>query len=201
MSIPVRAERPAISSVASPRAHCRMAACRRLCVLTVSATSGHTAKSLRAVVRWRYRPRSSGSSVDFPAVVLGKERHGSRSAVRPDRRQGTSCRTACGYGAAAGEGLPDWLSKRATRASVERSLGTFLRVARARLGRGQDLVIEYRWAEGKIERLPDLAADLVRRNVDVTSSSSWVEDQVDERLVAPAAPHTLFSRQMFSLRQ
>jgi putative ABC transport system substrate-binding protein len=32
---------------------------------------------------------------------------------------------------------------------------------------GQNLVIEYRWAEGNVERLPDLAAELVRRNVDV----------------------------------
>jgi putative ABC transport system substrate-binding protein len=32
---------------------------------------------------------------------------------------------------------------------------------------GQNLVIEYRWAEGQPERLPDLAADLVRLQVDV----------------------------------
>jgi putative tryptophan/tyrosine transport system substrate-binding protein len=32
---------------------------------------------------------------------------------------------------------------------------------------GQTLAIEYRWAEGKLERLPDLAADLVRLPVDV----------------------------------
>jgi putative ABC transport system substrate-binding protein len=32
---------------------------------------------------------------------------------------------------------------------------------------GQNLVIEYRWAEGRFERLPDLAAELVRLPVDV----------------------------------
>ena len=32
---------------------------------------------------------------------------------------------------------------------------------------GQNLLIEYRFAEGRFERLPDLAADLVRLNVDV----------------------------------
>src|SRR5215510_16620965 len=32
---------------------------------------------------------------------------------------------------------------------------------------GQTIVIEYRWAEGKLERLPALAADLVHLPVDV----------------------------------
>jgi putative ABC transport system substrate-binding protein len=32
---------------------------------------------------------------------------------------------------------------------------------------GQNLAIEYRWAEGRYDRLPASAADLVRRNVDV----------------------------------
>jgi ABC-type uncharacterized transport system substrate-binding protein len=32
---------------------------------------------------------------------------------------------------------------------------------------GKNIVIEYRYAEGKFERLPDLAAELVRLNVDV----------------------------------
>src|SRR5438094_2475937 len=55
-----------------------------------------------------------------------------------------------------------------TRESVEHGLEAFLRKLRE-LGwvDGQNLIIEYRWAEGNVERLPALAADLVRRKVDV----------------------------------
>src|SRR6202790_1713508 len=55
-----------------------------------------------------------------------------------------------------------------TRESVEHGLQAFLRKVRE-LGwvEGQHLTIEYLWAEGGVERLTDLAAELVRRKVDV----------------------------------
>jgi ABC-type uncharacterized transport system substrate-binding protein len=50
--------------------------------------------------------------------------------------------------------------------------GTFLegfRLGLHELGwvEGQSIVVDWRWAEGTLERLPELAADLVRRNVEV----------------------------------
>ena len=60
-----------------------------------------------------------------------------------------------------------------TRASVEHLDQSFLRSLRE-LGwvEGKNLVLEYRWAEGQVERLPELAAELVRNKVDLIVASA-----------------------------
>ena len=51
---------------------------------------------------------------------------------------------------------------------------------------GRSIRIEYRWGEGRAERLPDLAADLVRLKVDVIVAGG--SDAVAAKLATPTIP-------------
>ncbi|MEO8487888.1 MAG: ABC transporter substrate-binding protein [Betaproteobacteria bacterium] len=72
-----------------------------------------------------------------------------------------------------------------TRESVAPGVDAFVRRLRE-LGwiEGQNLVIEYRWAEGKTERLPALANDLVRRKVDLIVARAGVAAQAAKAATA-----------------
>jgi putative ABC transport system substrate-binding protein len=49
---------------------------------------------------------------------------------------------------------------------------------------GQNIAIEYRYAEGKLDRLPELAAELVRLKVDIIVSRSrkWGREKMGSHL-------------------
>ena len=69
-----------------------------------------------------------------------------------------------------------------TRESVERGLNAFLRKLRE-LGwvEGRNLNIEYRWAEGDVSKLPDLADQLVRDKVDLIVAPAGTAAQAAQK--------------------
>ncbi len=76
-------------------------------------------------------------------------------------------------GAAADESPADRVSSRRDPAP-ESARSEAIRLALRELGyiEGQNIAIEYRYAEGNPDRLPELAAELVRLNVDVIFATS-----------------------------
>ena len=53
---------------------------------------------------------------------------------------------------------------------------------------GQNLLIEYRWSDGQNERLPELATDLVRRNVSVIATVGGLRPTSRLRMRPPPFP-------------
>src|SRR5262245_40061854 len=53
---------------------------------------------------------------------------------------------------------------------------------------GQNVAIEYRWADGQLDRLPEMAADLVRRNVTVIAATGGVISTVVARKATSTIP-------------
>ena len=67
---------------------------------------------------------------------------------------------------------------------------------------GKNITIEYRFAEQRSDRLPDLAADLVRLKVDlIVVASTPPALAANGRALADNAPEVMFSRQCGAVRR
>jgi putative ABC transport system substrate-binding protein len=91
--------------------------------------------------------------------------------------------------ARAQSGMPviGFLHSGAADQNVERLVAFRKGLSQAGLVEGQNIAVEFRWADGQVDRLPALAADLVQRQVAVIATPF----STDAALVARAATKTI----------
>jgi putative tryptophan/tyrosine transport system substrate-binding protein len=66
---------------------------------------------------------------------------------------------------------------------------------------GQNLAIEFRWAEGQDDRLPDLAADLIRRRVAVIATPASTPASLAAQAATTSIPIVFAPKQLGMLRE
>ena len=81
---------------------------------------------------------------------------------------GAAALAARGARAAAGQGADHWLLRPASASAMKPWATAFVqRLAELGWNEGRTVAIEYRWADGRSESFPEIAAEFVRLKVDV----------------------------------
>jgi ABC-type uncharacterized transport system substrate-binding protein len=80
------------------------------------------------------------------------------------------------------------LDQRSAEATVDRMRGFHRGLKESGFVEGENVAIIYRWGEGQTERLPELAADLVRRKVAVIASTGGIPATLAAREATTSIP-------------